>query len=123
MRQLMQRDMVVIGASAGGVEALRTIMSALPADLPAAVLVVLHVPSYGGSVLPKILERAGDLPAEHPEREHPIEEGHVYVAPPDHHLMLVGQHCVVTRGPRENGHRPAIDVLFRSAARSAGVRV
>jgi two-component system, chemotaxis family, protein-glutamate methylesterase/glutaminase len=116
-------DIVVIGASAGGVEALRTIVSELPADLPAAVFVVLHIPAIATSVLPAILERAGDLSAAHAEDRAEIECGRIYVAPPDHHLLIQPGFMHVNRGPKENGYRPAIDPTFRTAAATYGSRV
>jgi two-component system, chemotaxis family, protein-glutamate methylesterase/glutaminase len=111
---------VVIGASAGGVTVLGELMALLPADLPVAVLVVLHVNPSGTSVLPDILSRAGVLPVAHARNGEPLRAGVVRVAPPDHHLMVAGDLLEVTKGPRENGHRPAIDPLFTSAARSHG---
>jgi two-component system, chemotaxis family, protein-glutamate methylesterase/glutaminase len=115
-------DIVVVGASAGGVEALVRLADSLPADLPAAVFVVLHVPSTGTSALPGILSRHGRLPASHVKDGEPIEPGRIYVAPPDHHLLLQTGHVHLARGPRENGHRPAVDPLFRSAAREYATR-
>jgi two-component system, chemotaxis family, protein-glutamate methylesterase/glutaminase len=116
-------DIVVVGASAGGVEALVGLVGSLPAELPAAVFVVLHVPPTGTSALPDILRRSGPLPASHVKDGEPIEPGRIYVAPPDHHLLLRRGHVHLTRGPRENGHRPAVDPLFRSAAREYATRV
>lgn len=116
-------DIVVIGASAGGVEALLTVVRALPHDLPAAVFVVLHVPPDGESMLPRILSHAGPLPAAHPQDGDPIEQGRIYVAPPDYHLLVERERMRVVRGPRENRSRPAVDPLFRSAARAYGPRV
>lgn len=115
-------DIVVIGASAGGVEALSTVLGGLPRDLRAAVLVVLHV-ARGRSMLPEILSRAGRLPAAHPEDGDPLEYGKVYVARPDHHLIVEPGKVRVVHGPTENGCRPAVDPLFRSAARAYGPRV
>ena len=118
-----QPILIVIGASAGGLDPLMVIMRSLPAELPAAVCVTVHVPPTANSVLPKILERSGRLPAMHAQNGQRLEAGCVYVAPPDHHLLVDGDRIVLTRGPRENGHRPAIDPFFSTAARAAGQRV
>jgi two-component system chemotaxis response regulator CheB len=117
------RDIVVVGASAGGVEALTTMVGSLPQDLPASVFVVLHVPATSSSALPDILTRHGPLPASHAKDGEPIERRRIYVAPPDHHLLVREGHVHLARGPRENGHRPAVDPLFRSAAREHASRV
>jgi two-component system chemotaxis response regulator CheB len=120
---MLKRNIIVIGASAGGVETLRCLVKLLPVEMPAAIFVAMHFPSYATSLLPQILNRCGTLPALHPNDGDPIELGRIYIAPPDYHLVLHQHHMRLGRGPRENGHRPAIDVLFRSAAQSHNQRV
>ena len=115
-------DIIVIGASAGGVEALIELVQDLPSDLPASILVVLHFPPHSVSLLPQILSRNGGLVALHPRSGQRLENGRIYVAPPDRHMLLRDGRIVLNYGPRENGFRPAVDPLFRSAARSYGPR-
>jgi two-component system, chemotaxis family, protein-glutamate methylesterase/glutaminase len=119
----MSPHVVAIGASAGGLEGLTAIIRRLPPSLDAAVLVAVHMPANGSAALPRILAREGDLPVSFATDGQPLAAGHVYVAPPDFHLLVDGQQLRVVHGPRENGFRPAIDPLFRSAARSSGPRV
>jgi two-component system chemotaxis response regulator CheB len=116
-------DVIVVGASAGGVEALVEMARGLPAGLPATVFVVCHFPPEGKSHLPELLSRAGRLLARHARDGEETYPGHIYVAPPDFHLVLQPGRVQLTRGPRENHQRPAIDTLFRSAARVYGPRV
>ena len=123
-------DIIVVGASAGGVETLCQMVCGLPQDLPAAVFIVLHIPAHGKSVLPRILNRViekqygqSSWQAHHPTDGELIQAGRIYVAPPDKHL-LIRDNCIhLVRGPRENSHRPAVDPLFRTAARTYGTRV
>jgi two-component system chemotaxis response regulator CheB len=119
---LPNRDIVVVGASAGGVEALRDLIGRLPANLPAAVLVVLHM-GRTQSLLPKILQRASLLPVTQAGHGDTIQSGRVYAASPDHHLIVVDGSIGLSHGPTVNGLRPAIDPLFQSAAQSYGHRV
>ena len=121
---MAKRDIIVIGASAGGYEALKILVSGLPADLPASVFVVWHMaPEIRESVLPYALQKAGNLPAKQAVDGEAIKAGQIYVAPPDFHLLLETDRIRVTRGPKENRFRPAVDPLFRSAAYNFGSRV
>jgi len=119
----MPKDIVVIGASAGGIEALRVLVGGLPADLPASLFLVLHTSPEAPSMLADILDRSGRLPAIVPDDGEHIQPGTIYVAPPDRHLLVEPNRVRVTRGPKENRFRPAIDPLFRSAAQTYGPRV
>ena len=122
MTAMHGRDIVVVAASAGGLEPLRKLLAALPADLPASVLVVLHIPATGGRTLPRILDRAGILPAAAAVDGEPLQSGRVYVAPPDLHLLVIDGLVRTSRGPKQNGVRPSADPLFRSAALYGGPR-
>jgi two-component system chemotaxis response regulator CheB len=117
------RDIVVAGGSAGSIEVLAEFVGGLPPDFPGSIFVVVHVPGSVTSTLPRILNRSGPLPARHPRDGESIEPGRIYVAPPDCHLHVSDGHVRLTRGPKENGHRPAVDPLFRTAALGYGPRV
>jgi len=121
---LTQRDIVVLGASAGGIEAITTILADLSVDLPAAVFIVVHVAPQSPGHLAGIFDRAGPLPVQNAHQGQTFSTGRVYVAPPDRHLLLgANGRILLSRGPRENRSRPAIDPLFRSAALAFGPRV
>lgn len=115
-------SVIVIGASAGGVDAIRTIVAGLPATLNAAVFVTLHIGAHK-SDFPWLLDRIGTLSASHAVQGEAIRARHIFVAPPDQHLTIEPGKVVLTRGPRENLARPAIDPMFRSAARKYGSNV
>jgi two-component system chemotaxis response regulator CheB len=118
-----RKDIVVVGASAGGIEALRALAAGLPKDFPASVFVVQHTAAESPGVLADILSRAGALPAVNARDRERIKPGHIYVAPPDYHLMVEPGVVRITKGPKENRFRPAVDPLFRSAAQVYGPRV
>jgi two-component system, chemotaxis family, protein-glutamate methylesterase/glutaminase len=119
---MTSRDIIVIGASTGGIEALRTIAGGLPEDFPATLFVVFHSGPGAPGILHKILDRAGPLDAISPEDGERFLPGKIYVAPPDRHMLLEPHVICLTRGPKENRFRPAIDPLFRSAAQVYGPR-
>ena len=116
-------DIVCIGGSSGATAPLKAILGALPADLPAAVFVVMHIPARSLGILATVVSAAGHLPVHQAEDGMVIEPGHVYLAVPDHHLILARGRIKLGRGPRENMARPAIDAMFRSAATAYGSRV
>jgi two-component system chemotaxis response regulator CheB len=120
---LEKRNIIVIGASAGGFEAIRQLVAALPANLDAAIFIVWHMSPDVTGMLPQILNRQKTLSASNALDNEPIITNHIYVAPPDKHLLLEKGLVRVTRGPKENRFRPAVDPLFRSAAGSYGSRV
>jgi two-component system chemotaxis response regulator CheB len=118
-----KRNIIVIGASAGGFDAIKQLVSDLPADLDAAIFIVWHMSPDVRGILPQVINRAQGMIAAHAVDREPIQNRRIYVAPPDHHLLLEKDRVRVTRGPRENRFRPAIDPLFRSAALAYGPRV
>jgi two-component system chemotaxis response regulator CheB len=120
---MARKDIVVIGASAGGMEALQKLVSRLPADLAASLFVVWHLSPGLKSILPSVLDKSGPLRAIYPKDGDRIEPGRIYVAPNDHHMLLEKGYIRITKGPKENRFRPAIDPLFRSAAYIYGPRV
>ena len=115
-------SIIVIGASAGGVGALRALTAGLTKPLPVPILVVLHMGAQR-SQLPDLLNTCGPTPASHGEDGVLVKPGHIYIAPPDRHMIVVDDRLRLTRGPKENWARPAIDPLFRSAAESYGAGV
>ena len=120
---MKHRDIIAIGASAGGIEALQQLVRTLPARFPASVFITVHFPETGSSRLPHILNRAGQLPAVHAADGETVVRERIYVARPDFHLLPSEQGIRLVRGPKENGNRPAIDPMFRSAAVAFGPRV
>jgi two-component system chemotaxis response regulator CheB len=120
---MSNRDIIVIGGSAGATAPLKDVLGRLPTDLPAAVLIVLHIPARGIGILSTVASAAGPLPVVEATNGATIENGRVYIAAPDRHLLVRDGHILLGRGPRENMVRPAIDPLFRSAALHYGPRV
>ena len=123
MEEVPKRDVVVIGGSAGATAPLKSLLGGLPPDLPASVFVTMHIPARSLGILQTVTSAAGRLPVYPAEDGMPIRPGNIYLAVPDHHLILVDGHMRLGRGPRENLARPAIDPLFRSAAAAYGPRV
>ncbi|UOQ65847.1 chemotaxis protein CheB [Hymenobacter volaticus] len=123
IRSQPKRDIVVIGASSGGIAALLEFVKSLPEDFPAPIFVVQHMAPYIHSVLPQLLSHVSPLQVKHPHDGEDIQPGIIYVAPPDHHLLIENNKALVKRGPKENRFRPSVDALFRSAAYSYGPRV
>jgi two-component system chemotaxis response regulator CheB len=120
---MAHRDIIVIGTSLGGVQALPQLVAGFPANLRASVLIVMHMPAYYRGYLPDTLDGAGPMPAARAVDGEKLEHGRIYVAVPDRHLMIEGDRIRLTRGPRESHARPSVDVLFRSAAYFCGPRV
>jgi chemotaxis response regulator CheB len=119
---LVTRDVVCVGASAGGVEALRSFVASLPVDLPASIFIVMHVRPSFDSLLPQLLSKWGPLPAAHAKDGETIQHRRIYIAPPDRHLLIDGRKLSVVLGPKKNHTRPAVDPLFKSTAQHCGAR-
>lgn len=113
---MAKRNIIVIGASAGGFEAIKKIVSGFPANFDASVFIVWHMSSDVRGILPQVLSKVGKLPASNAIDREPVKAGRIYIAPPDYHLVLEKELVRITKGPKENRFRPAIDPLFRSAA-------
>ena len=120
---MLQYPLIVVGGSAGSIQPLIDLAAGLPVDFLAVVCIVIHTLSHERSYLPEILARAGPLPATHAQHLERIESGHLYCAPPDHHLLVRNGRFRITDGPKENRVRSAIDTLFRSAAHQEGSNV
>jgi two-component system chemotaxis response regulator CheB len=119
---MVARNIVAIGASAGGIGAIRQLAAEFPPDLDAAVLATLHIVSGSDEILPALLNRSGPLPASNAVDGEPLRSGHIYVAPPDYHLIVKDQHLQLSHGPKENFQRPCINAMFRSVAEAFGPR-
>ncbi|ACI58426.1 two-component system chemotaxis response regulator CheB [Rhizobium leguminosarum] len=117
------KDIIAIGGSAGSGAVLQALVADLPADFPAAVLISTHIPSNSPGFLAQVLAAKSKLPVTQAVDGQPIERGHIYLAAPDRHLLLIGETIMFGAGPRENMARPSIDPMFRSAALSFGPRV
>src|SRR5690348_12099716 len=116
MQKSWRHDIVVIGGSTGALEGVRKLLELLPAEFPATIFLTIHIPSDFPSIIPELLAKSRRWTVRHPQNHEKFKPGEVFVAPPDHHLIIEPSRIVLSRGPRENRHRPAIDVLFRSAA-------
>jgi two-component system chemotaxis response regulator CheB len=116
-------DIIVIGASAGGIEACHQLLKLLPSDIRASIFIVVHVSPRSPSVLAQIFGRGVQLPVKNPTDGESMERGRVYVAPANHHLILKPGVIRLGRGPQEHGSRPSVDALFRTAAFAYGERV
>src|SRR5215204_5692709 len=119
---MRKHDIIVVGGSVGSLSVMKEMVKALPPELPAAIFVVWHIAPNSPGILPDVFERFGTLPAANAQEGQRIEKGHIYVAPPNHHLLIEENRVHISKGPKENRFRPAIDPLFRSAAQTYGSR-
>src|SRR5215212_5399879 len=118
-----KHDIVVVGGSAGAIDALQVLVAGLPEPLSASIFIVVHLRAAYASALARVLGRKTHLPVHEAENNRSFERGHIYVAVPDHHLLLENDRMIVVRGPKENRNRPALDPLFRAAALNYRSRV